>query len=103
MKIGGFMINETLIGIAIGCILLITVYRSKIKGDIGELVAAKFLNNLNANKYKVIHGIKIKNPTSHTKTSQIDHLVLSKYGIFAVETKTYKGKIYGKEYSRNWS
>lgn len=28
---------------------------------------------------------------------------MSKYGVFAVETKAYKGKIYGKEYSRKWS
>lgn len=97
------MLNKILLGISIGCILLITVYRSKFKGDIGELVAAKFLNNLDENDYKVIHDIKIENPTNHTKTSQIDHLVVSKYGIFAVETKAYKGKIYGKEYSRNWS
>ncbi len=97
------MLDEILIGIAIGCILLITVYRSKFKGDIGELVAAKFLNNLDENDYKIIHDIKINNPTRHTKTSQIDHLVVSKYGIFAVETKAYKGKIYGKEYSRNWT
>lgn len=103
MKIGGIMLDEILIGIAIGCILLITVYRSKFKGDIGELVAAKFLNNLDEREYKVIHDIKINNPTKHTKTSQIDHLVVSKYGIFAVETKAYKGKIYGKEYSRNWT
>lgn len=97
------MLDEILTGIAIGCILLTTVYRSKLKGDIGELVAAKFLKNLDKSKYKVIHDLKINNPTSHTKTSQIDHLVVSKYGIFAVETKAYKGKIYGKEYSRNWS
>lgn len=97
------MIDQILMGIAIGCILLTTVYRSKFKGDIGELVVAKFLNNLDKNSYRVIHDIKIENPTNHTKTSQIDHLVVSKYGIFVVETKAYKGKIYGKEYSRNWS
>lgn len=97
------MLNKILIGIGIACILLITVYRSKFKGDIGELVAAKFLNNLDKNDYKVIHDIKIENPTNHTKTSQIDHLVVSKYGIFVVETKAYKGKIYGKEYSHKWS
>lgn len=97
------MLDQILLGISIGCIILITVYRSKFKGDIGELVAAKFLNKLDESKYKVIHDIKIKNPTSNTETSQIDHLVVSKYGIFAVETKAYKGKIYGKEYSRNWT
>lgn len=53
------MTDQISMGIAIGCILLITVYRSKFKGDIGELVVAKFLNNLDKNSYRVIHDIKI--------------------------------------------
>ena len=91
----------TIIGIA--CILLVTVFRSQFKGKIGEIVSAKFLNKLDKDKYRVLNDIKIDNPSNHTKTSQIDHLVVSKYGIFVVETKAYKGKIYGKEYSRNWT
>jgi hypothetical protein len=36
-------------------------------------------------------------------TTQIDHIVLSKYGIFVVETKNYKGWIYGDAKSRTWT
>lgn len=89
--------------IGVFCILLVTVFRSQFKGKIGEIVSAKFLNKLDKDKYRVLNDIKLDNPSNHTKTSQIDHLVVSKYGIFVVETKAYKGKIYGKEFSRQWT
>ena len=97
------MLNNIFTIIGIACILLVTVFRSQFKGKIGEIVSAKFLNKLDKDKYRVLNYIKIDNPSKNTKTSQIDHLVVSKYGIFVVETKAYKGKIYGKEFSRNWS
>lgn len=90
------MLDEILTAIAIGCILLTTVYRSKFKGDIGELVVAKFLKNLDKSKYKVIHDIKLNNPTSHTKTSQIDHLVVSKYGILLLKPRPIRERFMGK-------
>lgn len=97
------MFNQISIVIGIACILLVTVFRSQYKGKIGEYVTAKFLYKLDESKYRIMNDIKIENPSNNTKTSQIDHLVVSKYGIFAIETKAYKGKIYGKEYSRNWT
>ena len=30
-------------------------------------------------------------------TTQIDHIVVSKYGVFAIETKNYRGEIYGDD------
>lgn len=97
------MLDNIFIIIGIACILLVTVFRSQFKGKIGEIVSAKFLNKLDKDKYRVLNDIKIDNPSKNTRTSQIDHLVVSKYGIFVVETKAYKGKIYGKEFSRNWT
>ena len=83
----------------IGCILLVTVFRSKFKGDIGELATALLIKDLDRDKYIKLHDIKLKNPSDNTKTTQIDHIVISCYGIFCIETKGYKGKIYGKEFS----
>ena len=37
------------------------------------------------------------------KTSQIDHVVVSNYGIFVIETKNYKGWILGNEYDDYWT
>lgn len=90
------------LGFFIGCILLVTVYKSKFKGDIGELAVAVVLKDLDKEKYKILHDIKIDNPETLTKTSQIDHIIVSTFGIFCIETKGYKGKIYGKESYRQW-
>lgn len=36
-------------------------------------------------------------------TTQIDHIVVSKYGIFAIETKNYRGDIYGDDNCKEWT
>jgi hypothetical protein len=36
-------------------------------------------------------------------TTQIDHIFVSKYGIFVVETKNYKGWIFGNEKQAQWT
>lgn len=91
--------------IAIGFFLVVifTVFRAKFKGDIGELAVAYMLKDLDKEKYKIIHDIKLKNMGGNTSTTQIDHIVISTYGIFVIETKAYKGKIYGKEKYRTWT
>jgi hypothetical protein len=42
-------------------------------------------------------------PAKDGKTAQIDHVVVSKYGIFVIETKNYSGWIFGNENSKNWT
>ena len=37
------------------------------------------------------------------RTTQIDHVVVSNYGIFVIETKNYKGWIFGTEFSDYWT
>ena len=36
-------------------------------------------------------------------TTQIDHIVVSKYGLFAIETKNYRGEIYGDDNRKEWT
>ncbi|CCK80600.1 putative nuclease [Desulfobacula toluolica Tol2] len=47
----------------------------------------------------------IKNVTLPTEdgTTQIDHIIVSKYGIFVVETKNMKGWIFGSERQKMWT
>lgn len=35
-------------------------------------------------------------------TTQIDHVLVSRYGVFVIETKHYKGWIFGDEKSKKW-
>ena len=70
------------------------------KGTIGEKRVAHILKKLPEDKYKVINNFLIPN---NGHTTQIDHIVISIYGIFVIETKTYKGQIYGGENSEYWT
>ena len=36
-------------------------------------------------------------------STQIDHIVVSKYGVFAIETKNYSGEIYGDDNREKWT
>lgn len=76
------------------------VFRPKIKGYIGEKSVAAVLSFLPSDKYKIINNILIK---SNNRSIQIDHLVISIYGIFIIETKNYKGWITGSDNSEYWT
>ena len=42
-------------------------------------------------------------PDEQTGTTQIDHILLSPYGIFIIETKNYQGWIFGGERQKHWT
>ena len=81
-------------------VILFKINSSKIKGSVGEFKVNTRLNFL-GNEYISLNDILIK--SSNGNTSQIDELVLSEYGIFIIETKNYKGWIFGNEKSENWT
>lgn len=72
-----------------------------IKGDIGEHKIDIQLSQLPKN-YKYLNDIMITNPKSISGYSQIDHLVITPYGIFVIETKNYQGTIYGGKNRKTW-
>lgn len=76
--------------------------RSKhIKGSAGERIVKNYLSKLDRTKYKVFHDLYI--PKSDGSTAQIDHLVVSAYGIFVIETKNFNGQISGEESGQHWT
>jgi len=84
-------------------VVIVFVYRlfkPKIKGIIGEKTISVFLSRLDPTKYKVINDLMLR---TDGKTSQIDHVVISNYGIFVIETKNYKGWILGDERGQQWT
>ena len=60
-----------------------------------------FFMGLDTNEYKVLHNITLQSAVG--KTTQIDHVIVSIYGIFVVETKNYQGWIYGNEIDLKWT
>ena len=86
--------------ILITILILIKSYESKVKGYVGEKLVSKRLSKLNKRKYKVINNLLLKTSKG---TTQIDHIVISQYGLFVIETKNYKGIITGNEYDDSWN
>ena len=81
-------------------VIVLKINSSKIKGSIGEATVNTRLNFI-GKEYIVLKDILIK--SSNGYTSQIDELVLSEYGLFVIETKNYKGWIFGNEKAENWT
>ncbi|WP_453989980.1 NERD domain-containing protein [Bacillus nitroreducens] len=82
-------------------IIFIVLGAPKVKGFIGEAAVRIYLNKLDKEKYMVFNDVLI--PLKNKKTSQIDHVVVSPYGIFVIETKNYKGWIYGDSKDKYWT
>ena len=70
------------------------------RGKEGEMSVRIWLKLLPSDQYMVINDLLI---SSHGHTSQIDHVIVSEYGIFVIETKNFQGWIYGGNYSEYWT
>lgn len=79
--------------------LFIRINRTRIIGWWGEKKVSMVLSFL-GKQYKVFNDVLIK---CGNTTSQIDHIVVSPYGIFVIETKNYKGLIFGGTNSNMWT
>ena len=55
---------------------------------------------LDGNTYKRFHNVIAQ---SHNGSTQIDHVIISPFGIFVVETKNYSGLIYGSANNKFWT
>ena len=80
---------------------LARLFKPQIKGWLGEFLVHRVLVMcLDRNVYRVVSNIML--PTEDG-TTQIDHIVVSRYGIFVIETKNYKGWIFGSEDQAQWT
>ena len=80
------------------CILL-KIYYPKFRGFMGEFWVKLKLKELPKNKYINLNNIMLQD---NKGIHQIDHIVLSNYGIFVIEMKNYYGLIKGKEFDNKW-
>ncbi len=72
---------------------------AKQKGKRGEMRVFSILMQL-PDEYTIFNDVIL---STSTGTTQIDHIVVSKYGVFAIETKNYRGEIYGDDYRKEWT
>jgi hypothetical protein len=75
----------------------------QLKGWVGERTVSAFsLKVLNRSVYTLFEDIYLPRPDGKG-TTQIDHIVVSTYGIFVIETKNMKGWIFGTEDQERWT
>ena len=71
------------------------------KGVVGEtVVKAGAWLALPSTVYRRYHNVTL--PTA-SGTTQIDHVFVSVFGVFVVETKNMGGRIFGREHDREWT
>lgn len=92
----------TLTAIVFTVFLALVVYlkfnQAKIRGRIGEARVSSILKSL-PNSYYSFNNIYLRKGDTSV---QIDHIIISVYGVFVIETKNYTGWIYGSDKSDNW-
>ncbi|KRG16537.1 NERD nuclease [Virgibacillus soli] len=71
------------------------------KGELGEYKIDIQLSQM-PKEYMYLSDLLIKNPRSATGYSQIDHVIITPYGFFVIETKNYQGTIYGGKNRKTW-
>lgn len=83
-------------------IALFSAFKPFLKGKFGEFaVSAHVKLYLNKENYTLLNDCTL--PDGNGSTTQIDHILLSPFGIFIIETKNYKGWIFGSERQKNWT
>ena len=83
-------------------VLIILFFRTPfVKGIVGEMLVNFTVKvRLDKDKYHLMKNVTL--PTEDG-TTQIDHIVVSEFGIFVIETKNMKGWIFGGEKQKTWT
>lgn len=90
----------------LAALIVVTYLKSKkrrIKGWMGEAVTKLgSLDKLNSAIYRCYHDLYLPRPDGKG-TTQIDHVVVSKFGVFVIETKNFSGWIFAGEDDPKWT
>lgn len=70
------------------------------RGIVGELVVRVILGKTKEGEKYVINNLML---VDNGKSSQIDHVLINRNGVFVIETKNYSGRIYGNESQQEWT
>jgi len=70
------------------------------KGRRGEAFVNKYAIKYLTEEYHLLNNVTLEITQG---TTQIDHIIISPYGVFVIETKNKSGWIYGSERQKNWT
>jgi hypothetical protein len=100
--LGGMLAFVLLFAIVIGLLAFIAArYGARIKGALGEWALHRVLVSELPASYQHYRNLVI--PAEKGDFTEVDHLVLSPFGIFVIEVKNYRGWIFGGEKQPKWT
>ena len=90
------------VGLVLALVIVVQVLRSaRSLGFFGEMrVRATMRLRLDRTSYRAFHNLILP---SRDGTTQVDHIVVSRFGVFVIETKNLNGWIFGDERARSWT
>lgn len=92
---------EFMIGVAFGATpFILNRLRLIPQNDAEVAVSSALRRHFAGDAYHLLDNVTLRHGNS---TTQIDHVLISQHGIFVIETKGYKGWIYGNEADYKWT
>ncbi|AXH99790.1 NERD domain-containing protein [Sporosarcina sp. PTS2304] len=88
------------LAIMIALSAIVKLQLPKIRGASGERIVRRRLNKL-GDEYRSYHDLYIHD--QQFGLTQVDHIVVSKFGVHVIETKNYTGWIFGSEHQKYWT
>ncbi|MGP9800021.1 nuclease-related domain-containing protein [Rheinheimera sp. NSM] len=99
---GGLLVYVMLFGSFIVLLsLLVRKYSAKLIGAVGEWTLHKVLVAKLPISYRHYRNLVLQ--TAQGDLTEVDHLIVSPYGIFVIEVKNYQGWIFGGEKQAEWT
>lgn len=92
------------VGIIVAIVLLskadFTIESGKRRaGRRGEVIVSNAIRSILSDEDILLTNIEI---SFKGKTAELDNVIINKYGVFIIEVKNYKGRIYGEEDDYEW-
>jgi hypothetical protein len=90
-----------LLSLIVGFLLGFITRRVNSSQNDGELIVRNAIRkHFQSPNYHLLNHITLKHGSS---TTQIDHILVSRYGVFVIETKNYKGWIFANAKQATWT
>jgi len=98
-----FLFLFIILGLIVISFVRTVIVGSGAKRDETEIWVHHELNKrLSAGQYIIFSDLIIPSTSEKIRSTQIDHVIVSIYGIFCLETKSHQGSIYGGYKSKYW-
>lgn len=100
-KTAFYIISALLVGFVLGRVRSSRASSDSPFQNRGEaLLTALVQANFGPPNYHLMNHVTLR---LHDGTTQIDHVLVSRFGVFVIETKDYKGWIFGDPYQTEWT